>query len=85
MGPMLMTINIVFFRGHALDDVPDWALPYVFLAIAVGSGILLYMRRDDIRDFRDLTPDERRSLNGLFAAFLGSLLGVVVMIIMGKF
>jgi uncharacterized membrane protein YraQ (UPF0718 family) len=81
----LITINILFFRSHILDNVPDWALPYVLLAIAVGSSILVYMRRDDIRDYKDLTPGERRSLNNLLVTLLGSFLGVVVMIILGKF
>ncbi len=85
MKALLITINILFFRSHILDNVPDWALPYVLLAIAIGCSILVYLRRDDIRDYKDLTPEERRSLNNLLVTLSGSLLGVVVMIILGKF
>ncbi len=85
MKAFLITINILFIRSHILDNVPDWALPYVLLAIAVGSSILTYMRRDDIRGYKDLAADERRSLNNLLVTLAGSWLGVVVMIIMGKF
>ena len=85
MTAFLMTISILFLAGHALDDVPDWALPYVLLAIALGSSVLTYMRRDDIKGFRDLDPDDRKGLNTLLVTLCGSWLGVVVMLIMGRF
>ena len=80
-----MMLTILFFSGHLLEGVPDWALPYAVLAVAVGSSILTYMRLDDIKGYKDLESDQRRSVNNLLTTLCASWLGVIVLLIMGEF